>query len=139
LEALNERVESWHVDQVIGDIFVKFMDVLKLHAKYIEHCEANHEAKERILSEKSKELGSFFKIVSTIPQVEGRTLNDLQMVPLSRILSYKLYLSSMEEHTPKNHPDKANLSVAKTQISNLESLVNENKCRLETLLAKQPK
>jgi len=118
---------------------VKFMDVLKLHAKYIEHCEMNHEAKERILSEKSKELGVFFKIVSTIPQVEGRTLNDLQMVPLSRILSYKLCVSSMEEHTPKNHPDYANLSVAKTQISDLESLVNENKCRLETLLSKQPK
>jgi hypothetical protein len=117
LEALEERVNSWHVNQAIGDIFVKYMDGLKLHAKYIEHCETNREAKERILSEKSKEHEVFFKDVSTLPQVEGRTLNDFQTVPLSRILSYKLYLTDMVQHTPKHHPDYDNLSLATTQIS----------------------
>jgi len=134
LEALEKRVESWNMNQVIGDIFVNFMDALKLHAKYIEHYEANHEAKEMILSEKSKEsLEVFFKIVSIMPQVEGRTLKEFQIVPFSRILSYQLYLTKMVQHTPKHHTDYAMLLEATTQISNLESLINHR--RLQTLLA----
>jgi len=84
----------------------------------------------------SKEsISVFFKIVQMMPQVESKTLNDLQIMPVQRVLRYKLLLEDLYKHTPKAHPDNAMLSVATNQIAKLARDINENNRRAETQLA----
>jgi len=133
-EALEDRLEAWHVNQGVGDIFVQFLDSLKPHVNYIEHFATTQEAKERVLSGKTK-AEDFFKIVQIMPQLEGKTLNDLQIMPVQRVPRYKLLLEDLYKNTPKTHPDNAMLSVATNQIAKLARDINENNRRAETLLS----
>eukprot|EP00039_Didymoeca_costata_P010208 m.136814 g.136814 ORF g.136814 m.136814 type:complete len:632 (+) comp14738_c0_seq2:125-2020(+) len=69
----------------------------------------------KLLDECIKKSGQFF------------SLRELLNVPMQRLLKYPLFIRSIFQSTPLEHPDKANLGLTVVMIERLASWVNDTK------------
>jgi hypothetical protein len=135
LSMLRARLNSWHVDQLIGDVFNDALTNKKLlqpHVDFIQAYSKSTEGRMRF----TKENGAFSQLLAVIrmlPPMEGRSLEDILINPIQRIPRYILLLNDMLKHTPEHHPDFGNLQTAASAFQTFATYINENNRRAETM------
>ena len=135
LTMLKARLNTWHVDQLVGDVFNDALTNKKLlqpHVDFIQAYSKSTEGRMRL----TKEIGAFSQLLAVIrmlPPMEGRSLEDILINPIQRIPRYILLLNDMLKHTPEHHPDFQNLQTAASAFQNFATFINENNRRAETM------
>jgi len=108
LVELGERVEGWHVGQTVGDIFLRFLDGLEAYVRYRNFMSMGNLSQRT--KDRSVEIENFFKIVETMPQMAGPSLQDRLTLPIQRPPHYAHLLQELYSHTPNSHPDHSVLA-----------------------------
>jgi hypothetical protein len=135
LNELEQRTDAktWKVDSVIGDIFVKMGDFLRVYASYISnYSKASQTLKE---CKQNKKFVEFLQAVSKNnekkSQSVGFELNNLLITPVQRIPRYIMLLKMLLQYTSKEHPDNA---LIKEAIRKIERVANDNEKSHETTI-----
>jgi FYVE/RhoGEF/PH domain-containing protein 5/6 len=139
LAALEERIVNWDSEtQLIGDVFVKYGDLLKVYATYAREQQAAKIAQSHCTT--SKTYHAMLKISQQFPACQSRDLSSLLIMPIQRIPRYELLLRDFIKATPTTHPDMPLLNQALTKIKSVAEQVDrsvEEYKQLEKLLAIQ--
>jgi len=139
LSALEERVCHWNADtQIIGDIFVKYGDVLKVYATFAADQRNSKIAQSHCQS--SKSYLQMLRLSQQNPISQSRDLSSLLIMPIQRIPRYELLLRDFIKATPASHLDLPHLNQALAKIKSVAEQVDrsvEEYKHLEKLLAIQ--
>ncbi|GAA5923126.1 uncharacterized protein JCM15063_003542 [Sporobolomyces koalae] len=129
-EAIAETEEA-SVDR-IGQTFLDMLP--RIQKVYSTYCVRHHRAIVR-LQELEPTLRPFFSECKTLSH--GRTnawdLASLLIKPVQRCLKYPLLLDQIVSATPEDHPDRAALQRANTDMLVVADAINESKKRSETV------
>eukprot|EP01135_Chromosphaera_perkinsii_P007042 Nk52_evm21s675 gene=Nk52_evmTU21s675 len=126
LDTLQERKKSWSDSQCIGDIFIDFASKFKKYTLYVNFYNKGKEVLKKL--EKSNSLfREFIRYCKMNPRCGRQSLADFLILPVQRIPRCLLLIQELYEHTPKDHPDHANLSNARSILKEICNYINEHK------------
>lgn len=134
LSMLKARLNSWHVNQLIGDVFNDILSkgLLQPHVTFAQAYSKSTENRVRITKE-NVGFSRLQAVIRMLPPMEGRSLEDILISPIQRIPRYILLLSDMVKHTMPNHADYNNLVNANQAFQRFATFINENNRRAETM------
>ncbi|KAJ3372074.1 hypothetical protein GGF31_002336 [Allomyces arbusculus] len=122
LKALHEPDGS----ERIGRIFVKHAAYLKMYSMFISNADKGISELSRWLS-KRKKLRAFLAETAKKPGHHQINLQSYLLLPIQRIPRYRLLLRDLVKHTPVDHPDYADLSLALAEVERRADEINERK------------
>mmetsp|Transcript_26610 Transcript_26610/g.66865 ORF Transcript_26610/g.66865 Transcript_26610/m.66865 type:complete len:1029 (-) Transcript_26610:237-3323(-) len=122
LTKIQERLENWSAETLLGDIFVQLAPVMIIYTEYGNNyeealqCLVNNlkNAKFQEIHEQGKKLSQNF------------SLEHLLIMPIQRIPRYNLLLADLLKHTDKAHPDYQNLKTALATTQTLGDRFNQS-------------
>ena len=107
----------------IGKVFLDLAPYLKFYSTYAnDFRDASRLVDE--YTEKSKPFRQLLANQESRPEVQKK-LNSLLITPVQRIPRYKLLLDDIIKNTPRYHPDKDNLTEARTHIDAVAWYIND--------------
>ncbi|KAI8919188.1 hypothetical protein DFJ77DRAFT_265578 [Powellomyces hirtus] len=127
LDNLVERVARWHHEQVLGDVFIRAAESMKIYAHFVNNYDqamqtlnnvSENPLFERKLQEINRSLGT-----------RAPNLSDLLISPVQRPPRYLLMLKELLKRTTESHPDHANLTIAVRRVERTVQVINERKKR----------
>ncbi|KAJ3146348.1 Rho guanine nucleotide exchange factor (GEF) 17 [Geranomyces michiganensis] len=127
LDSLVGRVAFWHHKQLIGDVFIRAADSMKLYAHFVNNYDNAVDTLNRVL-----EIPTVEKRIQEIHRslgVRAPNLNDLLISPVQRPPRYLLMLKELLKRTPAAHPDFENLTTAVQKVERTVHVINERKKR----------
>ncbi|KNE59954.1 hypothetical protein AMAG_05400 [Allomyces macrogynus ATCC 38327] len=110
----------------IGRIFVKHAAYLKMYSMFISNADKGISELSRWLS-KRKKLRAFLAETAKKPGHHQINLQSYLLLPIQRIPRYRLLLRDLVKHTPVDHPDYADLSLALAEVERRADEINERK------------
>lgn len=128
LDEFEKRMRQWEGEdesnggRILGDIFVKFGDILKVYASFASSQQNSKLAQE--VSRNSRSYHAMLKIAQTFPACQARDLQSLLIMPIQRIPRYELLLRDFLKVTSSEHPDYAYVSSALLKIKTVAELVD---------------
>ncbi|KAJ3021672.1 hypothetical protein HKX48_008051 [Thoreauomyces humboldtii] len=131
LDSLVNRVAFWHHEQILGDVFMRAAESMKLYAHFVNNYDqaveklnkvSENPAFERKLQDIKKGMGS-----------RSPDLTDLLITPVQRPPRYLLLLKELLKRTPNAHPDYSNLVAAVQKVERTVQAINERKKRHEMM------
>ncbi|GAA5895147.1 hypothetical protein JCM5296_000894 [Sporobolomyces johnsonii] len=126
--AMGSETGDDKTDDRIGDVFVEMIP--RVQQVYSTYCARHHRAIVR-LQELEPTLRTYFFECKTLSH--GRTtawdLASLLIKPVQRCLKYPLLLDQILAMTPNDHPDRASLQRANTDMLMVAEHINEYKKR----------
>jgi len=128
LKKIQQRWETWHYQQKIGDVFLSMLEFLKCYNQYVNHYNRSLDA----LAEAAKSP-AFLDFIRAKAMKVGKELRDLLIVPIQRIPRYVILLEEARKSTERTHPDFADLSLAVSKMQSIADYVNEKKRDFEAL------
>ncbi|KAI9202140.1 uncharacterized protein BJ171DRAFT_180519 [Polychytrium aggregatum] len=126
LSELEQRVSSWHVDQMIGDIFANKAPDMVIYSDFI----VNYQKIKDMLSSMAQSDGGYKLFLLAMGQRLGKrfvNINDLLITPVQQLPRYKLLLQELLKATERHHPDFTNLEEAVSNLSDIVLYLNERK------------
>lgn len=116
----------------VGAAFVAYMTQMeRVYTEYLK----NHDAanKKLQLLQRNPKVAIWLKECRDWASdlTSAWDLDSLLVKPVQRILKYPLLLADLLESTPENHPDRANLSSALQEVTNISVRINEMKKRAD--------
>ena len=119
---LEKKLESWGNQTTIADVFLNFMQEFDLYSEYL----LNHHNAIVLVNQlkDNKKIGQFLQSAKEQKECEGLDLLSFLIMPVQRILRYKLLLEDLNKKTPTTHPDSEGLSEVLEKISVLAHDVN---------------
>ena len=107
----------------IGKVFLDLAPYLKFYSTYANDFKtATNLVEDQLV--KNKPFRTFMERQESRPEV-CKKLNALLIAPIQRIPRYKLLLDDIIKNTPRYHPDKENLTEARTQIDAIAWYIND--------------
>jgi len=122
---IQARVEKWSPTQILGDIFVKHSEMMKIYTVYVNNYDGVYDKVEQL--SKKKEFKQFLTDARTSPRHTQLNLLGYLIMPIQRIPRYVLLLADLLKHTPPYHPDYKNLQDAVAKIQGVAKYINEKK------------
>lgn len=129
---LAERMQHWHFDICLGDIFAKMSMFLKVYTQYVNHFNKAITIVAR-LKRTSEDFRAFLMYSQNRKQCKGLDLNAFLIMPVQRIPRYVMLLSDLVKHTHPSHPDYPALSDARTKMQELAVFINIQKKEAENI------
>jgi len=126
LKDLECRIENWHAQQCIGDVFLTLAPFLKMYSQY---CANFNRATETIIALRQNNR-EFVRFEQSHPLPLYR-IESYLILPVQRIPRYFMLLEDILRHTPPDHPDHSNLQSAVAMTKNIADHVNEHMRTLE--------
>jgi hypothetical protein len=126
LDDLKKRLDCWHVDQVLGDIFLAMGDYLKIATQFVN----NYETAVSTISGELKtntRFKVFYDEMRETPECKKNDLKAFLIMPVQRIPRYEMLLRELIRKTPSNHPDFAPLNDAYHKIQSISQLIDSRK------------
>ncbi len=126
LEDLKKRLEAWHVEQVLGDIFLAMGDYLKVATQFVN----NYETAVATISGELKanaRFKVFYDETRELPECKKNDLKAFLIMPVQRIPRYEMLLRELIRRTPPGHPDCAPLNEAYHKIQSISVLIDNRK------------
>jgi len=119
-------------DVLIGGIFLRFMETLKLYSDYINNYELCISAFSLCI--KNKKFKSFLDSCVKKPVVQGLDMMAYMIMPVQRVPRYELLLHEIAKHTPDVHPDFKGINLCVTELKKLIELFDKrsNKAEAQT-------
>lgn len=129
LDEFEQRISKWEREsgddtRVLGDIFVRYGDVLKVYATYAASQQNSKLAQEACNS--SKSYHAMLKLSQQYPACQARDLSSLLIMPIQRIPRYELLLRDFLKVTPAEHPDHQTITNALTKIKTVAENVDRS-------------
>ncbi len=126
LEDLKKRLDCWHVDQVLGDIFLSMGDYLKIATQFVN----NYETAVSTISGELKanpRFKLFYDEMRETPECKKNDLKAFLIMPVQRIPRYEMLLRELIRKTPSQHPDSGPLNDAYHKIQSISQLIDSRK------------
>ncbi|EFC47749.1 rho guanine nucleotide exchange factor [Naegleria gruberi] len=128
-------------NMMIGDIFEKSIPYFRIYENYLETYESCMN-KIRQVRAQNKEFDTWIKKRKSHPRSRNLEINSLLVVPVQRVVRYKLLIENLIETTEEDHPDHIHLlkaldmivDVANQQNNNIRLTNNRVKVRMLTQL-----
>eukprot|EP01114_Cavostelium_apophysatum_P013574 TRINITY_DN3318_c0_g1_i2.p1 TRINITY_DN3318_c0_g1~~TRINITY_DN3318_c0_g1_i2.p1 ORF type:complete len:1052 (+),score=404.56 TRINITY_DN3318_c0_g1_i2:1533-4688(+) len=130
LTDLERRHSEFPQNQLIGDIFIRFVDFLKVYTIYVNNYDKAVVAINKL--KKSTPFGAFLEKTKQIDP-EHREVFDYLILAVQRIPRYKLLLEDLVKHTPPEHIDFNNLVNAFEKMKTIAESINEKKREAESV------
>ncbi len=131
LASLAKRLEKWHPNMCVGDVFGFIDGMLPFYTEYIQNYT---EAVRMLKREQRKKLFKEFLSQKKLdPRSKGRELDQFLIMPVQRIPRYNLLLRELVKHTWLSHPDFAVLDASVERLANIAMFLNEKKREAEAL------
>ncbi|KAK5583173.1 hypothetical protein RB653_004764 [Dictyostelium firmibasis] len=130
---LENRTKDWKVDTLIGDIFIKFSNFLKIYSQYSR----SYSEAMGVLNEckKQTKFKSYLnKVKESNEEIKLRGLEDYLIRPIQRIPRYSLLIKDMIGHTWQTHPDYEQLKIAFEKINSVAENMNEMRKEAESIM-----
>lgn len=129
LDEFEGRIKQWEGEagddtRVLGDIFVRYGDVLKVYATYAASQQNSKLAQEACTS--SKSYHAMLKLSQQYPASQARDLSSLLIMPIQRIPRYELLLRDFLKVTPAEHPDHQTITTALVKIKSVAENVDRS-------------
>jgi hypothetical protein len=131
LSDLELRMTKWSPDTLLGDIFIKIVDFMKVYVGYIENFDTSIRVRQELL--KSKRYRALLEKCAGEPG-ERHDLASFLIMPVQRLPRYILLLRELYKHTPPTHADEPLLAKAVEKVSAVAEFVNEKKRSAEQLM-----
>jgi FYVE/RhoGEF/PH domain-containing protein 5/6 len=131
LSDLELRMAKWSPDTLLGDIFIKIVDFMKVYVGYIENFDTSIRVRQELL--KSKRYRALLEKCTGEPG-ERHDLASFLIMPVQRLPRYILLLRELYKHTPPTHADEPLLAKAVEKVSAVAEFVNEKKRSAEQLM-----
>ncbi|EGC30399.1 hypothetical protein DICPUDRAFT_99548 [Dictyostelium purpureum] len=133
LSDIEGRTKEWKQDTMIGDIFIKFSNFLKIYSQYSRsYSEAMGVLNE--CKKQSKFKSYLNKIKEQNEEIKLRGLEDYLIRPIQRIPRYSLLIKDMISHTWQTHPDYEQLKQAFDKINLVAENMNEMRKEAESIM-----
>jgi hypothetical protein len=134
LNMLQARVQKWfESEQVLGDIFLRFTDFLKVYTAYVN----NYNESMSTMQDQMINNPAFSEAMQQSrehPSVAGMEMSSYLIMPIQRIPRYVMLLTDLFKNTPETHKDYTPLKDALTKMENVAQYVNKKKREAENLL-----
>lgn len=129
LEEFEARIVQWEGEsgddtRVLGDIFLRYGDVLKVYATYAASQQNSKLAQEACTS--SKSYHAMLKLSQQYPACQARDMHALLIMPIQRIPRYELLLRDFLKVTPEGHPDHQTITSALVKIKSVAENVDRS-------------
>lgn len=131
LNKLTERIEKYHIDTEIGDIFIYASKSMKIYANFVSNYEDAVEAYDKCLR-----VSQFEKKIYSIIKHKGlrsHSVKDILITPVQRPPRYILMLKELLKRTPFDHPDYNNIKKAIRLMEKSVSMINEKQKRTQNM------
>jgi hypothetical protein len=129
LSDLETRMAKWSPDTLLGDIFIKIVDFMKVYVGYIENFDTSIRVRQELLKSKR-----YRALLEKCTSPERQDLASFLIMPVQRLPRYILLLRELYKHTPPTHPDEPLLAKAVEKVSAVAEFVNEKKRNAEQLM-----
>ncbi|XP_063622647.1 rho guanine nucleotide exchange factor 17 isoform X2 [Cydia splendana] len=125
LEQLRRRLETWDLQQKIGDVFLEVFTKPAVMDTYMSFINNLKKAKETIKTAAASRP-AFAKFLDAMARDhKGKwSLDNLLIKPVQKFPSYKLLIQRLIKHTDQSHPDHKLLLEAQKEIHELLELIN---------------
>lgn len=107
----------------MGDVFVKFGDLLKLFAIYTKDHEPSIELLQTL--QLNPAVASFFTDKAAHALSGNKQLGYFLIMPVQRVPRYELLLRDFLKATPETHPDYANIVAALEKVKSIALQVDQ--------------
>ncbi|KAJ3450088.1 faciogenital dysplasia protein [Anaeramoeba flamelloides] len=124
LKKISKRWENWRHGQKIGDVFEEISKFLSLYGVYCGNYEDSFKELERLRKKRSRFRNRLFEMKQH-PDTKKMDIISFLILPVQRVPRYNLLLSEILKHTPKEHPDYENLSIALEKTKELSNEINK--------------
>jgi len=120
-DSLAGRLNKFTPHTIVGDIFLKFSDSLRIYTVYVEKYDHITE----VLNEVGK-LDNFRKFMNSVFGIVDPTmLEGLLVTPIQRVPRYQLLLQQLHKYTWNTHPDFQNIEQSLERMKNTAMHINE--------------
>ncbi|KAJ2954677.1 hypothetical protein O0L34_g2973 [Tuta absoluta] len=125
LEQLRRRLETWDLQQKVGDVFLEVFTKPTVMDTYMSFINNLKKAKETIKTAAASRP-AFAKFLDAMARDhKGKlSLDNLLIKPVQKFPSYKLLLQRLIKHTDPQHPDHKLLLDAQKEVHELLELIN---------------
>jgi hypothetical protein len=131
LTSLEERMKTFSVDTVIGDLFVKLCPFFKLYSAYSSGFERATKKLEQMRAA-SPALAAWLDAQGSGPRCRGLSLPSFLIMPVQRVPRYLLLLGDLEKNTWAHHADSKTLAKALAELRVTAAHINESVRRQES-------
>ncbi|KAJ3151792.1 Rho guanine nucleotide exchange factor 4 [Geranomyces variabilis] len=126
-----ERVAQASVVEMIGDIFIRVSDFLKMYTMY---CRNHPLALMKLQAvRQTKSVAKFLDQCAATPEARNLNLANFLIKPVQRICKYPLLIREAMKNTDPSHQDYALLQSALLKIETVVTIVNEGARQAENV------
>jgi len=123
LQDLENIVNNWNDDSLLGEVFIKMADFLKLYIIYINNYTHGLEVLNN--SKTNPQFSALIEAGEQNPRCSFLDLPALLIMPVQRIPRYILLLTEIYKNTPPNHPDHEKLGISVAKVKEVAADINE--------------
>jgi len=123
LSEIELRLSTWSETTTLGDIFVHLLPEFTVYEEYLRSHHAAIVTVNQLCEKKA--FAIWLQGVKEQKECEGLDLLAFLIMPVQRILRYKLLLEELNKKTLAEHPDKPNIEEALKNISSIATNANE--------------
>ncbi|XP_030642507.1 epithelial cell-transforming sequence 2 oncogene-like [Chanos chanos] len=129
LQELAERLEDWGPLQCLGDVCVKFCTNLRAYTNFFNNYPTILKTIDKVKDRKGliPAFRTFLKRHDRTLATRMLSLQELLLVPSSRIEEYVTLLQALSLHTPPEHPDHAHITSALHTLLSYRSYIRKLK------------
>ncbi|KAL6041590.1 RhoGEF domain containing protein [Balamuthia mandrillaris] len=126
LTDLGTRVNTWSIDQRLGDIFKNMVSFLKVYTSYVNQFDQAILLLGQLLAERES-FRALMTYLENKKQCRGLKLNSFLIMPVQRIPRYVLLLQDLVKNTYADHPDCVDLHHALEKMKELAKYIDQKK------------
>ena len=133
-EGIQQRLRNWSDEQLLGDIFMKLTDFLRIYVDYVN----NFDNAMRLVGNfkkttPNKEFIKFITKTERLPACKGLSLESFLIMPVQRVPRYVMLLMDLLKNTWEDHPDYKSLSGVLAKMKETGDFINESKRNAEAM------
>eukprot|EP01103_Thecamoeba_quadrilineata_P018868 TRINITY_DN7422_c0_g1_i1.p1 TRINITY_DN7422_c0_g1~~TRINITY_DN7422_c0_g1_i1.p1 ORF type:complete len:545 (-),score=73.96 TRINITY_DN7422_c0_g1_i1:77-1711(-) len=125
LICLENRINDWNDNQLLGDIFLQFAPLFKLYSEYSQNYDIALGTIQQ-LNETNPRFAEFLQTSQRIEDNQNLGVHAFLIAPIQRLPRYILLLKNLQFNTPREHPDFIKLTESVQKFQQVTDHVNES-------------
>eukprot|EP01132_Coremiostelium_polycephalum_P001136 gene1136-1442_t len=129
---IQNKIDNWHIDQLIGDIFLSNTDELLEYTPYVTNFDYSRKLLEK-LTQTNVNLRHFLDAAQRDKRSKYLDISSFLIQPIQRLPRYELLLRDILKQTSLNHPDYEFLQKGVSKIREITMYINDQQKERENL------
>ncbi|EGC39520.1 hypothetical protein DICPUDRAFT_26788 [Dictyostelium purpureum] len=132
LKLIQGKFDTWHTEQLIGDIFISNTDSLLQYTPYVTNFEFSRKLLDK-LTASNINFRNFLDAAQRDKRSKYLDISSFLIQPVQRLPRYELLLRDLNKNTYDSHPDKENLVKGISKVKEITMYVNNQQKERENL------